>query len=355
MNNVTDVALPVRPYLAAVSALGKAKLNLQSSLVSTLIQCVPSWSDVAPDTVDVKHLGGAMTNLIFVARKPDGEHRDVLVRVYGEGTEDFFSRAQETRLFQLLSDQEIGVELLGQFANGRAEKLIHGSTYTSKLMRQGEESRSIAKQLRVFHALDIDIDRAPTVMTRIRSVLEVAQVKCTGYKFKETLDLNQLAQDADELEELLAGVISPIVFSHNDMQYGNIMKNEMGDVVLIDFEYTSYNPRGYDIGNHWCEWAYDYHKTVNPHLADFSKYPTEQEQREFCRAYLAGKTGDENLVSDKAIDKLRMEANTYSLATHLYWTIWGYIQATQSEINFDYMGFAQCRYEAFKSRTTLKN
>eukprot|EP00644_Phytophthora_capsici_P009510 jgi/Phyca11/6660/fgenesh1_pm.PHYCAscaffold_13_\ len=286
-----------------------------------------------------------MTNLIFVARKPVGEHRDVLVRVYGEGTEAFFSRAQETRLFQLLSDQKIGVELLGQFANGRAEKLINGSTYTSKLMRQRQESRSIAKQLRVFHALDIDIDRTPTVMTRIRSVLEVAR----------TLDLKQLTQDADELEELLADVVSPVVFSHNDLQYGNIMKDEAGDVVLIDFEYTSYNPRGYDIGNHWCEWAYDYHKTVNPHLADFSKYPTEQEQREFCRSYLAGKTGDENLVSDKAIEKLRQEANTYSLATHLYWTIWGYIQATQSEINFDYMGFAQCRYEAFKSRTTFKN
>ncbi|KAG2769000.1 hypothetical protein Pcac1_g19849 [Phytophthora cactorum] len=347
--------LPVAPYLDAVSALGKAKLSLQASLVSALIKCIPSWSDVEPDSVDVEHLGGAMTNLIFAVHKPDGKDRDVLVRVYGEGTESFFSRVEETRLFQLLSDKKIGVNLLGQFANGRAEKLIHGSTYTNKRMRQPEESRIIAKQLRVFHELDIDIDRKPTYITSIRKLLEVARIKCTADKFKGIVDLKQLAKDVDELEKILAEVPSPIVLSHNDLQYGNIMKNDAGDAVLIDFEYTSYNPRGYDLGNHFCEWAYDYHKTVNAHLGDFAKYPTQEQQRHFCRAYLAGKDGDENDVSENEVESLRLEANMYSMATHLYWTIWGYIQASQSTIDFDYLGFAQCRYEVFKSRVTLKN
>ncbi|KAG3110839.1 hypothetical protein PI124_g22238 [Phytophthora idaei] len=39
----------------------------------------------------------------------------------------------------------------------------------------------------------------------------------------------------------------------------------------------------------------------------------------------------------------------------MFWAIWGYIQASQSTIDFDYLGFAQCRYEVFKSRVTLKN
>ncbi|KAG2795277.1 hypothetical protein PC129_g21986, partial [Phytophthora cactorum] len=85
------------------------------------------------------------------------------------------------------------------------------------------------------------------------------------------------------------------------------------------------------------------------------KYPTQEQQRHFCRAYLAGKDGDENDVSENEVESLRLEANMYSMATHLYWTIWGYIQASQSTIDFDYLGFAQCRYEVFKSRVTLKN
>ncbi|POM79912.1 Choline/ethanolamine Kinase, partial [Phytophthora palmivora] len=265
-NNATDAGVVVAPYLAAVAVVDKAKLKLQASIVATLTKCIPSWRDVEPDSVDVEHLGGAMTNLIFAVHKPEGQHRDVLVRVYGEGTESFFSRVEETRLFQLLSDQKIGVELLGQFANGRAEKLIHGSTYTNKRFRQPDESRIIARQLRVFHELSIDIDRTPTYISSIRKLLDVARVKCTDDKFKGIVDFQQLAKDVDDLEKILAQVPSPIVFSHNDLQYGNIMKNDAGDAVFIDFEYTSYNPRGYDIGNHFCEWAYDYHKTVNAHL-----------------------------------------------------------------------------------------
>ncbi|EGZ11373.1 hypothetical protein PHYSODRAFT_352481 [Phytophthora sojae] len=351
----TDATLRVGPYLEAAAAMSRAKLDLQASLVSALTKSVPSWSDVEPDSVDVEHLGGAMTNLIFAVHKPEGKHRDVLVRVYGEGTESFFSRVEETRLFQLLSDKKIGVELLGQFANGRAEKLIHGTTYTSKRMRQPEESRIIAKQLRVFHELDIDIDRKPTYLSSIRKLLEVARVKCTADKFQGVLDLKQLAKDVDELEKVLAQVPSPIVLSHNDLQYGNIMKNDAGDAVLIDFEYTSYNPRGYDVGNHFCEWAYDYHKTVNAHLGDFSKYPTKEQQRNFCRAYLAGKDGDESDVSENEIEQLRLEANTYSLASHMFWSIWGYIQAAQSDIDFDFLAYGKCRYDAFKSQVALKN
>ncbi|CAI5704921.1 unnamed protein product [Peronospora farinosa] len=333
----------------------KAKLQLQASIVSTLIECVPSWSNVEPYSVDVEHLGGAMTNLIFAVHKPNGNERDVLVRVYGEGTESFFSRVEETRLFQLLSDKKIGVKLLGQFANGRVEKLIYGSTYTNKRMRQMNESRLIAKQLRVFHELNIDIDRRPTYMTSIRKLLEVVRVKCTHEKFTNIVDLKQLTKDVDELEEILDQVPSLVVLSHNDLQYGNIMKNDEGDAVLIDFEYTSYNPRGYDLGNHFCEWAYDYHKKVNAHLGDFSKYPTEEEQRNFCRAYLAGKESDDSDVNEHEIKKLRLEANTYSLASHMFWALWGYIQASQSEIDFDFLAYGKCRYDAFKSRVTLKN
>ena len=33
-------------------------------------------------------------------------------------------------------------------------------------------------------------------------------------------------------------------------------------VVLIDFEFSSYNYRGFDIANHFNEWMYDYGRKV---------------------------------------------------------------------------------------------
>ncbi|KAG2830818.1 hypothetical protein PC129_g3728, partial [Phytophthora cactorum] len=84
------------------------------------------------------------------------------------------------------------------------------------------------------------------------------------------------------------------------------------------------------------------------------KYPTQEQQRHFCRAYLAGKDGDENDVSENEVESLRLEANMYSLASHMFWAIWGYIQASQSTIDFDFLAYGKCRYDAFKSRVTLK-
>jgi choline/ethanolamine kinase len=55
---------------------------------------------------------------------------------------------------------------------------------------------------------------------------------------------------------------------------------------LIDYEYSGFNPIAFDIANHWCEWAADYH-TASPHLLDFSQLPTRPQQAAFVRHYLA--------------------------------------------------------------------
>lgn len=41
---------------------------------------------------------------------------------------------------------------------------------------------------------------------------------------------------------------------------------------MQDYEYASYNPIAYDLANHFCEMAADYH-TDTPHVLDYSKYP----------------------------------------------------------------------------------
>jgi choline/ethanolamine kinase len=139
--------------------------------------------------------------------------------------------------------------------------------------------------------------------------------------------------------------VSDIVFGHNDIQYGNVMLNESAPeekkIYLIDFEYSAYVPRGYDIGNHWCEWAADYHSET-PHKLDYRhKYPTKTQQCDFCRAYLtavarqkqesggqteSAKESDGSVetkagVTEKEVDALVTEANTWALASHAYWAM----------------------------------
>lgn len=55
--------------------------------------------------------------------------------------------------------------------------------------------------------------------------------------------------------------------------------------MVIDFEYAGYNTRGFDIGNHFCEWTADYH-SERPSIIHPDKYPTKAEQLNFLEAYM---------------------------------------------------------------------
>ena len=71
-----------------------------------------------------------------------------------------------------------------------------------------------------------------------------------------------LSSEVDWLLSLILRLECPVVFSHNDINTGNILvrDNYLGHdpVVLIDFEFSSYNYRSFDIANHFNELMYDY-------------------------------------------------------------------------------------------------
>ncbi|PWA74814.1 putative choline kinase 2 [Artemisia annua] len=51
-----------------------------------------------------------------------------------------------------------------------------------------------------------------------------------------------------------------------------MIEDETRTITLIDYEYASYNTVAYDLGNHFCEMAANYH-TNTPHVLDYNVYP----------------------------------------------------------------------------------
>ncbi len=78
-----------------------------------------------------------MTNIIFVAsqKKDDRNNSRLLIRIYGEGTDLFIHRREEIKLLQLLSDENMGIGLIGEFINGRFEKYVDGKVCKRKDMK----------------------------------------------------------------------------------------------------------------------------------------------------------------------------------------------------------------------------
>jgi len=145
-----------------------------------------------------------------------------------------------------------------------------------------------------------------------------------------------------ELKVELEALDSPVVFCHNDLLSANIIKQD-NSVQFIDYEYGCYNYRGFDIGNHFNEWA--------GFECDYSKYPSKAVQMVWIRHYL--KAFYNNEPSAIEVDQVYKEANKFALASHFYWGLWGLVQAELSNIDFDYMEYAIMRFKEYYAKKKI--
>ncbi|KAL6962542.1 Phosphotransferases with an alcohol group as acceptor [Sarracenia purpurea var. burkii] len=319
----------------------KELMKLLSSLAS-------NWGDVIePNVLKVAHLSGAMTNEVYRISWPTkmaNDSRTVLVRIYGEGTELFFDRDDEIRTFECLSKHGQGPRLLGQFPAGRVEEFIHARTLSAHDLRDPVISAMIAAKLREFHNLDMPGPKTVVLWDRMRNWLSEAKSLCTPEQAKEFC-LDALEEEIYVLEKELWGNYQDLGFCHNDLQYGNIMINEeeTKSITIIDYEYASYNPVAYDLANHFCEMAANYH-TETPHILNYDAYPGQEERERFLRAYLSY---EGNQPSDAKVQQLVDDAEKYTLANHLFWGLWGIISAHVNHIEFDYMEYTRQRFQQY--------
>ncbi|GFP98553.1 probable choline kinase 2 [Phtheirospermum japonicum] len=333
----------------AVKTNGLPENTLPEELLKLLKSLASNWGDsIELPTVKVVHLSGAMTNEIYRISWPTKTDNDrtVLVRLYGDGVDHFFDRDQEIRTFECLSGHGYGPKLLGQFREGRVEEFIQARTLSASDLRDPEISALIAAKMREFHDLDMPGPKNTILWNRLRKWLNVAKDLCSPEHAK-AYHLDSLEKEISLLENAISGHGQEIGFCHNDLQYGNIMINDTNKTVtIIDYEYASYNPVAYDIANHFCEMAADYH-TETPHILDYSKYPDLEERQRFIKQYLTS-AGQE--TRDTTIDQLEDDINKYTLASHIFWGLWGLISAYVNHIDFDYMEYARQRFEQHWSR-----
>lgn len=89
-------------------------------------------ASVAVDAAALVACAGAMSNHVYACWDKRSGHR-ALFRLYGHGSEMFFSREEELAVMRALSDAGVGPKLLAAFRNGRIEEWIDGRVRTARL------------------------------------------------------------------------------------------------------------------------------------------------------------------------------------------------------------------------------
>ncbi|XP_069865586.1 choline kinase alpha isoform X2 [Dipodomys merriami] len=329
-----------------------------------------AWRGLREDQFHISVIRGGLSNMLFQCSLPDtiasvgDEPRTVLLRLYGAilkmGTE---AMVLESVMFAILAERSLGPKLYGIFPQGRLEQFIPSRRLDTEELRLPDISAEIAEKMATFHGMKMPFNKEPKWLfgTMEKYLNQVLRITFTGEsrmkQLQKFLSYN-LPLELENLRSLLESTPSPVVFCHNDCQEGNVLllegqeNSEKQKLMLIDFEYSSYNYRGFDIGNHFCEWMYDYSYEKYPFFkANIQKYPTRRQQLHFISSYLTTFQSDfEKLSSEEQSfieEEMLLEVNRFALASHFFWGLWSIVQAKISSIEFGYMDYAQARFDAY--------
>lgn len=273
----------------------------------------------------------------------------VLVRIYGRKTDMLIDRKAETRNIKILHQYNLSPTLFATFKNGLAYEFIPGVTLTPESIVQPKIWQLIASRMAEMHKVEINnVDRIPMLWSKTQKFLDLVPDKFTDDIKQERISKlfppnAKLRDDFKKLYNQLEKLNSPIVFAHNDLLLGNVIYTESQNrVMFIDYEYAAYNYQGFDIGNHFTEFA-------GIDEIDYTRYPNKEFQLKWLRIYLETFLNKKN-IDEKDIERLYVQVNQFALASHYFWAVWALIQAEHSTIEFDFVQFAQMRYGEYLAK-----
>ncbi|MGH0131157.1 UNVERIFIED_CONTAM: hypothetical protein FKN15_039918 [Acipenser sinensis] len=281
--------------------------DISAGAMKLIKELRPSWD---PSEVKMKLFTDGITNKLIGCYVGEGMEDVVLVRIYGNKTELFVDRKNEVKSFRVLHAHNCAPPLYCTFNNGLCYEFMHGTALDPEDIRQPELFRLIARQLAKFHAIHAHNGWVP------KSNLWMKMEKYFSLAPTEFEDKAVNHRD--------------IVNEH--MQYNRSMSG--GNVKFIDYEYAGYNYQGFDIGNHFNEFA-----GINE--VDYSRYPSKELQMQWLKAYLESYKeykGQGSQVSEEEVEVLYVQVNQFALASHFFWGLWALIQAKYSTIDFDFLG-----------------
>ncbi|KAG5320334.1 CHKB kinase, partial [Acromyrmex charruanus] len=324
------------------------------------------WKHITAENIVLKRVSGGLSNWLYDVQLPEGtvpirgEPRQVLLRLYGQvhGERALEGLITESVIFTLLSERKLGPKLHGVFPGGRIEEYIPARPLITKELADSTLSLLIAEKMGQTHMMQIPISKEPVWLwdtinnwfnttTDILENIHNEDIDSRQLENISTIKCINFEHEINWLKTIITQQKYPVTFCHNDMQEGNILllqNTRKPKLVLIDFEYCSYNYRGFDIANHFAEWQYDYTAPEYPFFHERpAAGPTKEQKLDFIRAYLRTLSKEGSLEEERIL----MEVRIFSLASHLFWGLWSIVNAKLSQIPFGYWDYAVCRLKNY--------
>ena len=250
-----------RKYKTA--AFAEALLDIIKQLDIRSWHPVLQTDAVLAQGLSVRKVSGSLTNAVFFVSYPTiPSMKTLLLRIYGSSSSNLISRPRELRILHLLSSQyRIGPRLYGTFENGRIEEFFESDTLSASDMREPQISRWIGARMAELHCVDVRAIEMPSPDSKGDTCLEIAaerNVRSWLQPARQVLSLPGVPEEVKNELQLELFVHqwewymkqvsewekqhgpSPIVFAHNDAQYGNLLRLRKINKEVSDHQQVSF-------------------------------------------------------------------------------------------------------------------
>ena len=263
-------------------------LNVFTEYIMPVVK--PSWSKDKVRLLNCNDGLGTINELIgFYQEGSDNTEGSnvVLLRVNGEMTHYMSDRQKEIATMLVLQQLGGNPPLYCEFTNGICYGFAAGNPLSSQDFDNADVIRSVMKSVARLHTIKLPAEYRETSSVIFKYYDKWSELiplefkdKVVTDKFNETFgSLCELKKEVDEMKSLLLTFKSPLVFCHNDLQFGNLIYDERTQhTTIIDHEFGGLNYVACELGDIFSEQAgLD---------CDYSKYPNEEKQKLFIRIYL---------------------------------------------------------------------
>lgn len=258
------------------------------------------WINANVENIKVTRITGGLTNQLYRVQLDDHvkkfsnsiydlEPNDLAVKLFQSKFMKLESseRLSDNIILTAISELDIGPKVYGIFSSGTIQEYTEHEHFRPKHQQDPKLMYEVANLLVKLHNLEM-----PICKNNSWPIFEIEEKLNNGYaqeftdKHINELNLNELkSQDLrDEfsiLKQILTQVKSPIVFSHNDYIGTNILVTKQNQkLVIIDFEYSSYFSRAWDIAVFHAQWG------IEPFDYDNLMLPNDSILKNFIKNYI---------------------------------------------------------------------
>lgn len=228
-----------------------------------------AWKTIPAEDLQLRRISGGLSNFLYYVSLPDDhqqrsdtprsnysgssskrarkdsyssmlEPKEVLLRIYGQthGDHALETMLTESVVFTLLSERKLGPKLHGIFPGGRIEQYIPARALKTAELGDSKISLKVAEKMAAIHSLDIPVSKEPdwlwSTMNRWLKSMEstvktLEKDQANGNKAiagQEIITRLDFRAEVEWLKSVIDREDHPIVFSHNDLQEGNILLRE---------------------------------------------------------------------------------------------------------------------------------